>query len=72
MKLEDFLDPHVLLLALGLIAAAVVGKLASGLGVGRRNGIHRLAVGIGIILSYPNHRVDALSADAVVGQPIKS
>lgn len=52
--------------------ATIVGKLASRLGVGRRNGIHRLAVGIGIILSYPNHRVDALSADAVVGQPIKS
>lgn len=49
VKLEDFLDPHVLLLALGLIAAAVLGKLASGLEVLRRSGINRLAVGVGMM-----------------------
>jgi Kef-type K+ transport system membrane component KefB len=49
VKLGDFLDNEVLLLALGLIAAAVLGKLASGLGVLRRNGISRLAVGIGMM-----------------------
>lgn len=49
VKLEDFLDLHVLLLALGLIAAAILGKLASGLGVCRHNGINRHAVGIGMM-----------------------
>lgn len=49
VKLEDFLDLHVLLLALGLIVAAVLGKLAAGLGVCRKQGINRLAVGVGML-----------------------
>ncbi len=49
VKLEDFLDLHVLLLALGLIAAAVLGKLAAGLGVCPKGGINRLAVGVGML-----------------------
>lgn len=47
VKLEAFFDPKVLLLALGLLAAAIVGKLLSGLGVSR--GKNRLAVGIGMM-----------------------
>lgn len=49
VKLAAFLDPNALLLATGLIAAAVLGKLAAGLGVGRRTGINRLAVGVGML-----------------------
>lgn len=49
VKLETFLDLQVLLLALGLIAAAVLGKLAAGLGVNRSGGLNRLAVGIGMM-----------------------
>lgn len=49
VKLEDFLDPEVLLLACGLVLAAALGKLAAGLGVCRRKGINRLAVGVGML-----------------------
>ncbi|MGE5153932.1 MAG: cation:proton antiporter [Bdellovibrio bacteriovorus] len=49
VKLEDFLDPHALLLAFGLTAAAVLGKLAAGLGVCPKKGISRLAVGVGML-----------------------
>jgi Kef-type K+ transport system membrane component KefB len=49
VKLEDFLDPQVLLLAVGLTLAAGLGKLVAGLGVCRSNGINRLAVGIGML-----------------------
>ncbi len=49
VKLEAFLDLHVLSLALGLIGAAVAGKLVAGLGAGRSNGLNRLAIGIGMM-----------------------
>lgn len=49
VKLGDFLDLHVFLLALGLISAAVIGKLAAGLGVRGHKGINRLAVGVGML-----------------------
>lgn len=47
VKLETFLDGQVVLVALGLLGAAVAGKLLSGLGVRRR--AKRLAVGIGMM-----------------------
>jgi Kef-type K+ transport system membrane component KefB len=47
VKLETFFHPEVLLMATGLIVAAMAGKLASGLGVG--GGLRRLAVGIGMM-----------------------
>lgn len=47
VKLEAFFDPHVVLLSLGLLAAAIVGKMVSGLGVTK--GRNRLAVGIGMM-----------------------
>jgi Kef-type K+ transport system membrane component KefB len=47
VKLESFLDGQVLTMALGLIAAAMAGKVISGWGAGR--GMRRLAVGIGMM-----------------------
>jgi Kef-type K+ transport system membrane component KefB len=46
VKLEAFADTHVLILAGGLLLAAVAGKLASGLGANRNT--NRLAVGLGM------------------------
>jgi Kef-type K+ transport system membrane component KefB len=47
VKLESFLDSHVLSMALGLIVAAMAGKVISGWGAGRD--MRRLAVGIGMM-----------------------
>jgi len=47
VKLETFLDPHVIIMGLGLIVAAVIGKLLCGLGAAR--GSNRLAVGMGMV-----------------------
>ena len=47
VKLESFFDWHVLFMASGLIMAAVIGKLLSGLG-GTRND-DRLLIGIGML-----------------------
>jgi Kef-type K+ transport system membrane component KefB len=47
VKLETFLDPHVLVMAAGLLVAAMLGKIATGLVVGK--GINRWAVGIGMM-----------------------
>jgi Kef-type K+ transport system membrane component KefB len=47
VKLETFCNAQVLLIACGLIAAAVLGKLLSGLGANRRD--DRLLVGIGML-----------------------
>ena len=47
VKLETFLQPDVMLLAVGLLAAAIVGKVVSGFGVyGSKN---RWAVGVGMM-----------------------
>lgn len=48
VKLEAFVDLQVILLASGLIVAAVVGKLVSGLGV-LHPGIRRIVVGVGML-----------------------
>ncbi|MBL3591318.1 MAG: cation:proton antiporter [gamma proteobacterium endosymbiont of Lamellibrachia anaximandri] len=48
VKLETFLDWHVLLLSTGLILVAIIGKIVSGLGV-LEKGRKRLAVGIGML-----------------------
>ena len=47
VKLETFLDPHVIIMGFGLIVAAVIGKLLSGLGASR--GSSRLAIGMGMV-----------------------
>jgi Kef-type K+ transport system membrane component KefB len=47
VKLETFLDPHVIVMGLGLIVAAVIGKLLCGLGASR--GSSRLAIGMGMV-----------------------
>lgn len=47
VKLELFMDWHVLMVASGLIVAAILGKLLSGLGGNRRDG--RLLIGIGMV-----------------------
>jgi Kef-type K+ transport system membrane component KefB len=47
VKFESFLDWHVVLLAAGLLVAAVVGKLVSGLGASKSCG--RLAIGVGML-----------------------
>jgi Kef-type K+ transport system membrane component KefB len=47
VKLETFLDTHVIYMAIGLIVAAVLGKLLCGLGAGR--GTSRIAVGMGMV-----------------------
>jgi len=47
VKLETFLDWHVLMLATGLLFAAIVGKLLSGLG--GRSEDNRLVIGLGML-----------------------
>ena len=47
VKLETFSSKPVVILALGLLAAAVIGKLACGLAA--RRPVNRLAVGIGMM-----------------------
>jgi Kef-type K+ transport system membrane component KefB len=47
VKLETFMDKHVLILTAGLLVAAIAGKLAAGLGASRGN--NRWAVGIGML-----------------------
>ena len=47
VKLESFLSWPVLTFSVGLLIAAIFGKLASGLGAGR--GVNRLAVGLGML-----------------------
>ncbi len=47
VKLEMFLDWQVVMMALGLLAAAILGKLLAGLGAFGR--VKRLAVGIGMV-----------------------
>lgn len=47
VKLESFLDTQVIMIAAGLLAAAVLGKLLAGFVAGR--GVNRLAVGIGML-----------------------
>ncbi|MDJ0928334.1 MAG: cation:proton antiporter [Gammaproteobacteria bacterium] len=47
VKLETLNDPVVLIVALHLVLAAIVGKLISGLGAPR--GVRRLAVGFGML-----------------------
>lgn len=47
VKLESFLDGHVLTMALGLVVAAMAGKVISGWGAGR--GMRQLAVGVGMM-----------------------
>jgi Kef-type K+ transport system membrane component KefB len=42
-----FLDPQVLMMAVGLLVAAVLGKIAAG--IGARNTKNRIAVGIGMM-----------------------
>jgi Kef-type K+ transport system membrane component KefB len=47
VKLESFLDWHVVTMAAGLLVAAIVGKLATGLATG--SGVNRWAVGLGMM-----------------------
>lgn len=47
VKLETFLDLHVIKMAAGLLVAAVVGKIAAGLVAGRS--VNRLGVGVGML-----------------------
>jgi len=47
VKLESFFNSHVVLMAIGLILAAIIGKLLSGMGAGRLT--NRLAIGIGML-----------------------
>lgn len=47
VKLESFLDLQVLVIAFGLIIAAVLGKLLSGFGSGRKE--DRILIGIGML-----------------------
>lgn len=47
VKLESFLDKQVLFLASGLILAAIIGKLISGLGGNKKD--DRLLIGIGML-----------------------
>ena len=47
VKLETFADPQVLVMATGLLVAAVVGKLAAGLGASKPG--KRLAIGLGMM-----------------------
>jgi len=47
VKLETFLQPGIMMLAAGLLAAAIIGKIVSGLGAfGVKN---RLAIGLGMM-----------------------
>ena len=47
VKLETFADMHVVLMAGGLILAAIIGKVISGFGATRKT--NRLAIGIGMM-----------------------
>jgi Kef-type K+ transport system membrane component KefB len=47
VKIETFFNVHVLILAVGLIVAAIIGKLFSGFGANRND--DRLLVGIGMM-----------------------
>ncbi len=47
VKLEAFLNWHVILMALALVVAAIIGKLLSGLGGSRKS--DRLLIGIGML-----------------------
>ena len=47
VKLETFLDRHVIIMAGGLIAAAVIGKVLSGFGASKHT--NRIAIGIGMM-----------------------
>jgi len=47
VKLESFLDWHVLVIALGLTIAAVLGKLVCGFGAAKKD--DRLLIGIGML-----------------------
>ena len=47
VKLETFLSPHLLYLALVLSIVAIIGKLLGGFGAGRKT--NRLFVGIGMM-----------------------
>ena len=47
VKIESFYDGHVVLMAGGLILAAIFGKLVSGLGAARRD--DRILIGIGML-----------------------
>ncbi|MGV3739728.1 MAG: cation:proton antiporter [Gammaproteobacteria bacterium] len=47
VRLETFLDKQVLLFSVGLLTAAIIGKLVSGLGGNRKD--NRLLIGIGMI-----------------------
>lgn len=47
VRLETFLDKQVLLFSIGLLTAAIIGKLLSGLGGNRKD--RRLLIGIGMI-----------------------
>ena len=47
VKIESFFDPSVLCMGIGLILAAILGKLLSGLGAGPKS--DRLLVGIGML-----------------------
>lgn len=47
VKIESFLNWHVLMIAIGLIAAAIIGKLLSGLGGHHKD--DRLLIGIGML-----------------------
>ena len=46
VKLETFMDPDVILLAAGLIVAAIIGKVVAGFGA---FGGNRLAIGVGMM-----------------------
>lgn len=48
VKLDAFLDPKIILIALGITVASIIGKQACGLGV-RCPGASKLTVGIGMI-----------------------
>ena len=47
VKLETFLDGHVIILALGLLASAILGKVFAGFGV--KSGKNRWAIGVGML-----------------------
>ena len=47
VKLEAFMDINVVLISLGLFAAAVIGKIVAGFGCGK--GIRKWVVGVGMI-----------------------
>ena len=65
VDLKSFLNPSVLLLAGGITIAAIIGKQACSLGVGK--GIDRLSVGFGMI---PRGEVGLIFA--AIGQSLRS